>query len=243
VKRIAAILILSSLIFVSSTALSYASLIVIDNTGKVVWNVLSEKDGLALDIPRHSSIEVKKAAETTPPSSSVVSLERTDGKVSLLVSSDNETRELDVTGWRNNLVEIEERAEVQKLVIGIRDDKFTLSQKGVSAETTYPVSVDSERAQISLETPSGAKFISVFPIEAVESALRTNLMNRITEPKIEVFEKEQELQYSIQGEKVFSLFKTYDYSIPVTLFVSASTGEVLDLEAPGWFKYISFLFT
>ena len=242
-KRIAAILILASLIFVSSTAPSYASLIVIDNTGEVIWNVLSEEDSLALDIPRHSSIEVKKAAETTPPSSSVVSLERTDGKVSLLVSSDNETRELDVTGWRNNLVEIEERAEVQKLTIGIRDDKFTLSQKGVTAETTYPVSVDSERAQISLETPSGAKFISVFPIEAVESALRTNLMNRITEPKIEVFEKEQELQYSIQGEKVFSFFKTYDYSIPVTLFVSASTGEVLDLEAPGWFKYISFLFT
>jgi hypothetical protein len=220
---------------------SYASLVVIDDTGQIVWNVLSEEIS-SLDIPRHSYIEVKKAAEVTPASTSTITLKKKGDKVSLVVSGGGQERQLDVSNWQEDLVEIEERPEVQKLAIGVRGDKFTLNQKGVTAETPYPISVDSEKAEISLETPTGAKFVSVLPLEAVESALRTNLMSRITDHNVEMLEKESELQYSIQGEKVFNFFKMFDYSIPVNLFVSASTGKVLDLEAPGWFRFINFLF-
>ncbi len=240
-KKIILATIFGFLIFVSANSPLYAALVTIDKNGEIIWNVLSEEDSQEIDIPQHSSIEIKKAAEMTPAPSSVVTLSKTDQKISLVVSANNETKELDVSKEDVSLVEIEERANVQKLAIGIKDGKFTLKQKGVLAETEYPVNIDSKTANLSLITPSGQRFISIFPLQAVESALRTKLMSRLSGRALNLFERDRELQYSVQGEKVFDFFKMYDYPIPVTFFVSASTGEILGLDAPLWFKVIGYL--
>jgi len=241
-KQILALIIIS-LLFFSGPVSTYASLLVVEDNGEIIWNVLSEETSVDLGIPRHSYIEVKRAAETQPPQSSVVKLTRENDKVSLVVSSDSETRELDVTNWNETLVEIEERPETQRLTIGMKDNKFKLQQRGISALTDFPVSVDSKKAQLSVQTTTGEKFISIFPYQATEAALRTKIVNRLESTQIEIIEKESKLQYLIHAQKVFNFFDVYEYVIPITTYISASTGEVLGLEGPGWLKYISFLFT
>jgi len=242
VVKKAAILVLAIVFYFYSVSFSYASLLVIKSNGELTWNVLSEEDSSFLKAPSQSFIEVKKVAETNFPSSTKVSLIKEGDKFSLVALSGNEERKLDVSNWKDNLVEIEERPQIQKLVLGIREGKFTLSQGGVTAETSFSVSVDSEKARISVETPEGQRYVSILPVEAVEVALRTNLMNRISSENIEILERKNELLYSIRGEKVFDFFNVFDYSIPVTIFISASSGKVLDLEAPGWFRFIKFIF-
>ena len=81
-----------------------------------------------------------------------------------------------------------------------------------------------------------------FPLEAVEAVLRTKLITKAVNPKIEIVEKERELQYIISGEKVFNILGIYEYSIPITSYISASTGEILSVDSPTWFKYVKFLF-
>ncbi len=241
-KRILIVLIVSLLFLLSPNSI-FASLLVVGKDGQIIWNVLSEEDSVGLGIPKHSYIEVKKIEETKPPQSSVVKLMRENDKVSLVVTSGSETRELDVTNSNESLVEIEERPETQRLTIGMKDNKFKLQQRGISALTDFPVSVDSKSAQLSVQTASGEKFISIFPYQATEAALRTKIVNRLESPQIEIIERENKLQYLIRGQKVFNFFDMYEYTIPITTYISASTGEILSLDAPGWLKVINFFLT
>jgi hypothetical protein len=236
-------LLLSTFLFFITTSKVCASLLVIEKGGEVVWNVLADVDSLSLDIPRHSYIEVKEAAEVKPDANSMVSLTKSGEEISLIVSSEAETRELDVSGINDDLIEIEERAEVQKVVIGVTDNMFSLKQKGVVAVTSFPINIDSRSAELSVKTSSGDRFLSIFPFQAVEILLQSKLLNKITDNKVEIIEKEQELQYEIKGEKVLNFFDLVEYPIPVTSYISASTGEILTFEAPVWYKVVAYLFT
>jgi len=240
-KSLTASFIIGLFILLLSSSNANASLLVVKKNGEVTWNVLSEED-TALGIPTHSYLEVKKAGEVTPSSTSVITLSKKNDKISLFVDSGNEKRELDVTNWQEDLLEIEERAEVQKLKINLNEGKFSLEQKGIIAVTDYPLTIDSKSAELSLVTPSGERFVSIFPLEAVEAVLRTKLITKAVNPKIEIVEKERELQYIISGEKVFNILGIYEYSIPITSYISASTGEILSVDSPTWFKYVKFLF-
>ena len=232
--------VLALLVFPST---AFASLLVIDEGGQVVWKVLSEKDSIALEIPRHSFIEIKKAARKEADEGSRVNLTKTDDKISLVVTSNNETRELDVSGWENDLVEIEQRGEIQKIIVGVVDNKFSLEQKGIKALTDFPIEIDAKTAEFSVKTSTGNRFISVLPFEVVETLLRSKLLNKITNNEIQILEQERELQYVVSGEKVINVLGFFQYSVPVSASLSVSTGEILGIEAPIWYKAISFLFT
>ena len=238
-RAIPVIVILLELLSIKPT---FASLLVVKNEGEIVWNVLAEEDNLSLDVPKHSYLEVTKIAQVNPSESSLVVLKRQDGKISLSVDSGDEKKQLDVTNWKEDVIEVEERAEVKKLVIKIVDEKFRLEQNGISAITEFPVTIDSKSARLSIETSGGQTFLSIFPKEAVDSLLRAKFVNKIPDSNIELIEKDKELQYVIAGEKVFDILGLMEYSVPVTTFISASTGEILSIDSPTWFKYIKFLF-
>ena len=219
-----------------------ASLLAIGKDGKIVWNVLSEE--ASLEIPKHSYMEVKEVVEKKADEGSVVALVKGEnGKMNLTVTSLGGLRELDVTGYKSDLVEIEERAPIQKLSLKLEGDKIVLVQRGVRAKTDYAVSVDAKTAEIIVKTPSGSKYVSILPQEAVETILRTKIINRVASGEINIVEEERELLYKISGEKVVHLLNVYDYNIPVSANLSASTGEVLSIEAPIWYKLIVFLLT
>ena len=236
-------LIICAIMFFTSSGDVFASLLTIGENGEITWKVLSEQDSIALEIPTHSYIEIKKTSNEFVDKPSLVSLARADDKVSMVVSTGNEERELDVSSAQGELIEIEERPEVQKLTIGLESDLFTVKQKGITAKTKFPITVDTEKARLTLSTLSGDRFLAVLPNQVIQTLLRTKLLSRIDREKIEIVEEERELQYLVSGEKIINIYNLFEYSIPVSTKLSASTGEILSIEAPIWYKAVAYLIT
>lgn len=219
-----------------------AAFLVIDEKGSIVWKVLSYEDDYSLEIPRHSSLELKKVNEESNRSGeSVVNLLKEDGKVSLLVASDNETREVDVSGVSGELVVVEERADIQEIKVSVEEDKFSLEQKNIKAYTDFPVKIDSRTAELTLKTQSGERFLSILPAQAVETLIRSNVLSNVKDNKIEIVEEDNKLQYLVEGDKKLDFFEVFNYTVLVKSRVSASTGEILTIEAPVWYKVVAFL--
>lgn len=226
-----------------NTSSAGASILVIGDEGAITWNVLSF-DSSDLSIPERSSLEVKGLAKGKTDANSVVSLEKeTGGQISLTVASDNEKRKLDVSGIKEELIEVEERPTVERMTIGVYENSFSLMQKGIKALTEFPLSVNPKTAKIMIETPTGEKYLSILPYEAAETTLRTKWISKILNSQIKIIEEDREMQYQISGERVFNLLNIYEYSVPVEVRLSTSTGEVLSVKAPIWYKVIGFLLT
>lgn len=220
-----------------------AKLLSIQSDGEIVWSVLSSGVDVDLEIPKASYIEVKEAAKLKPAKDSTILLKKDGEKISMVVNSDDHERELDVTDWKESVIEIEERPELQKVSINVVDGRFAIRQKSVVAFTEYPISVDSKTAKLSVTTESGDRLISILPYNAVESLVRTKIITRIAEGGVDLVEEDRELTYKVYGEKLLNLFNIYEHPVQMNVAVSASTGEIVKIEAPIWYKAISFLFT
>src|SRR3989344_3480571 len=183
-------------------------------------------------------MEVKSVASNSGSNLSTISLTKLEDKISMEVSSGSETRNLELSNWEEDLVELEERPEVKNIKIGIVEDKFSIRQKRITALTDFPLTIDSESAKLTLATSTGDKYLSILPLDAVETLMKSKLMTNVKDNRIEIVEEESDLQYKIAGEKVFNLFDLYNYPVGVTSHVSASTGEILSVDGPTWFKVI-----
>lgn len=219
---------------------SYASFVVIEDSGEIVFNVLSEQDSIALG-SRESTVKARKVGDEEVQESTV-RLSRSGGEVKLTVIENGLERDMNVTKMEGDLIEIEERPEVQKIAIGVKDDKFSLEQNGVIALTSFPLKIDAERAVLSVTTSRGEEFLNIMPYEAVKIALRTRLLTKVPKTGVEITESEGLLKYKVEGTKVFDFFGIYQYSIPVTAFISTSTGEIVSIDSSTWFKYLKFLY-
>jgi hypothetical protein len=237
------ILVFAFAIFFISHNTIHASILKVERGGNIVWKVLSDEDSSTLEIPKRSSLEVKEVGKETPTPDAQILLKKSDQKISLVVTSQGSTKDLDVTNWKDDLVEIEERPGVQTVRIGLAGGKFSLEQNGITALTDYPINIDSKTSELSLTTSSGNRFISILPYQAVESVLRSRIVNKIEPGSLEILEEAQELQYKIFGGKVLNFFDIYKYSIPIRMNVSATTGEILFIEAPSWYKIFGSIFS
>ena len=225
------------------TPSAQASLVVIDKEGRVVINVLSAEESIELEIPSSEFFEIKNVVSETPEQDAKISLAKVDGKATLEVSSSSGNKSLDVTDYNKDVIEIEERPQVQKLTISVLGDKFIIGQRNVFAETDYQINIDASSARLTLETPSGLRFLSILPRQATDSVLRAKYINRIeSEKKLVIKEEGSDLTYEVFGDKVFNIFNLFEYGVPVSAKVSASTGEILSIEGPTWWKVINFLF-
>lgn len=234
-------LVLLLLFFLSATSVK-ASLVTIDEEGRVIINVLSAEESIELEIPRSEYLEIKDIAAVTPDPDAKITLAKADGKVKLNVSTSSGDKSLDVTNYKEEIVEIEERPEVERLVIGVSEGKFTIEQRGVVAETDFDINIDPASAGLTLETPSGFSYLSIFPRQAVNSVLRSKIINRIGgDSTLKIIETDSELSYEVAGDKVINLFNLIEYPVPVKVRVSASTGEILSIDQPTWLRIIRFL--
>lgn len=213
-----------------------ASFITIKKDGDIILNVLSKQSFVD-----QTSFEIKKIIQDTSNSGSLVGLEKKDDGFKLTVLSQGELKELNVNDSKS-LVEVEERPEVQRIVVGVRGGKISLEQEDVVALTEYPLQIDAKRAIITLTTANGDEFLYFLPKEVVEFVLRTKLINKIEEEKIEVGNFDGKLQYKISGEKIFKIANLFEYSVPIEIFVSGITGEITSVDSPSWFKILRFLF-
>ena len=242
--RLAVIFLVTLFFLVGLAKKAEASLLLINKEGKIILKVLSSQDTHGLEIPRREYLAIKAVASQTSDSDAKVSLSKLDGKVTLDVSSDLSQRSLDVTNYQEEIVEIEERPEVKRFTISLKDGKFIIDQDGISAETYFTINIDAKIAELTLETPSGFRYLSILPREAVETILRAKTIDRLKEgSKLLISEQNRELSYEIFGDRVIDVFNLVEYSIPVSSRVSASTGEILSVNEPTWLRILGFLFT
>jgi N-acetylmuramoyl-L-alanine amidase CwlA len=240
-KKLYIFFIFNFLFILSSTSVD-ASLLVLQKGGALEWKVLSASDENTLNIPKLQSLEVNRVGEVSPSNESIILLAKANEKFNLTVSADDTRKELDITGWKEDIVEIEERPEVQRVRISVQNGKFNLKQKGISAITEDQVTIDSKSAELSIKTASGNKFLSVLPYDAVQSVLKTKVITEISDYNIQILEENGTLAYKIAGNKVINFFNFYFYKIPVDSFVSASTGAILKIDSPTFYKYLNFWF-
>jgi len=238
-KVLVCLLLLVSFIFVSPVTID-AALLVVSEGGNVVWNVLSEDYSADLEIPESESIEVARVSGEDLDER--IKLQKEDGKVSLLTQSGSGEKKLDLDGIEEDVLEIEERPEVQKVVVSIVDGNFSFKQKGVSAVTEYPVNIDPRQAKVSLSTPTGEQYLSILPYDAYSIVVRSRLISEVTDNRSILIEEEEGLLYLFKGDKVFNLLNIYKHKIPVEMKLSASTGEIVAVDSPTWFKLIKFLY-
>jgi hypothetical protein len=238
IKKIVLASTLGLLFFLTSFRVSQAALITIDKNGQVILKVLSSEDQLALSIPERKEIEVSKVATEPALDNSSIALSKEDGKVYLKVGD----KQLDVTDWNEDLVEIEERVDSNRIEIAVKDGEFVIMQDGLSAKTSFPINVEPVENKLSVETASGETYLTVFPIEAAESALRSKYVTRLPDKEIGMSEKETGiLTYAVDGEREIEMLKFMDYAVPVTVYVSASTGEIVSVDQPTWLRVFGFL--
>jgi hypothetical protein len=221
---------------------SEASLLRIDNQGGLVWTVLGSEDLVGLNIPKTDELAIK-SVEAEGDLDSRVNLTKSGDKVELNVASQDGERTLDVSGLSGDLVEIEERPSVRTVRIGIRDGRFAIEQGGAVALTDYSINIDPKSAELSISTPSGKHYLAVLPLEAVETALRAKILNRLSETMNLGEESAGQVAYQLEGERVINLFNIINLNVPVKTSVSVATGEVLMVEQPTWLKILGFLFT
>lgn len=231
VKALSSFLLATFLFFFLATS-ARAAFVTVNDKGETVWNVLSAQDSLALGAASRGEISIKDSID----GSSTITLVNQDGKVYL-----NQT---DVTDYTDDLVQVEERGGVKEVLIGTDGDKFTIEQNGVRALTSSAINIRPQQNELSVTTSSGNVFLGVLPLEAAESALRSRFVSRISNKNLEITESDTGiLAYKIEGEKVINLLNFYEMPIPVTTQVSASTGEILSVDGPEWFKIFGFLFS
>ena len=231
--------VLSLVLALSSAAPAAASLVTVKGGGEVVFNVLADQDAIALDVKSTSELDVNSVAGDSKGDDSI--LVKKEGEKIVLNVGDSKM--MDVTTWGEDLIEIEERGETKKMNISLDGGNFVLTQSQISATTEFPINVDPKENSISVITPSGSTFLSILPAEAVETALRTRFITKLKEGRIRIEEEETgKLAYSISGEKELNIFNLLDFEVPVTTYISTTTGEVLKVDQPKWLSVAGFLF-
>jgi len=230
-KKVLATLLLAFVFLVFRADSAKAGLISITDEGKVMVKVLSAQSWELLTKENGGGVDVSKVQGVRMADPSV-SLEEKDGRYSMQILSEGTYRELDITGISQDVVEIEERPEVNPLTISLSEDGFDLKQGSFVVKTSLPIEIDAKTARLSLVTVSGKEFLSVLPVEAVESALRSGIVSRITNNSINMDDGGGVLSYRVQGEKVFDVFNIREYSFPVSVNVSAKNGHIVSIDSP-----------
>ncbi len=223
------------LFLLSSSLVCASSLVQIDSDGNMIVNVLSAQSQLALDLPAGGVLEVKKIANRTLEESQIV-LKKEGEKYNLYFG---ESSSLDITNWKESVVQIEEKEENKKAEVVLENGEFVLVQAGVKASIPFPIKISPRQKRFQVETPYGDKYLVVLPLEAALISLRSKSLSRLDETPLELIEENKDIVYRIFGKKTINIFNFYNLDTNVVTKVSASTGEVVAVEEPLWLKILS----
>lgn len=236
-KLFASFVLFITLLF-QAAGIASASLVTIYPNGNLGLKVLG------LSVEKSESLEIKELALGDESGATIAFSKNDEGKVSLNIVSDNANSQFDVTNYTDEIVEIEERKEASRVGIYQESGNFVLKQKDILAQTSYPLSINPKTAEITVTTPSGNRFLSILPYSAYETALKAKVISSLEkDAKMEIKEGDDGvLAYVIPGEKTLDFFKIIEYKVPIKASVSASTGEVVFVDAPSWYRILGFLF-
>lgn len=216
-----------------------SSLFKVNSDGSLTFNVLSSEDSLALGLPQKSSLEVKEVAGRTPDYQNIILKKEGSGKYSLYLGEKNA---LDITNWRDSVIEIEEKEETKKVDVLLSDGKFLLKQSDLLVSFDFSLKLRPKEKELLVETPFGDKLLFVMPYDAALITLRSRALSKVKKDEpFELVEENRDLVYQIKGSKTLDFFGFYKSDFPVVVKVSASTGEIVFVDEPWWLRLASFL--
>lgn len=221
-------------LFSFSTTSASASILTVNQEGIITPNVLGYDT---------ESLEVKSLAGLGSGSTGTITLESTNDKTQLTITNSRGERSLDVTDLDQNIIEVEESISPQKLTISEKDGRFYIAQGNVLASTSYAIKLNTNDNQFMLVAPSGHKFLTTLPMEAVEFLNSANIINRlVNDTSLSISEDDSgELVYVVIGEKVIKPLDLFEVVVPVTANVSATTGKVTKIDGPIWYRIFGLL--
>lgn len=221
-------------LFFASAKEADAAILTFSREGELYWNVLGLTDS------EDSALEIKKIGDDfSPNKNESVALVNESGKVYLSYGAAG--KKVDVTGYSGEIIEIEEADAPSRVLIEATESGFAISQRGIIAETSFPISINSPENKLSVETANGNKFLSVLPFEAVRLITKTNMISSVSDGGINLIEKEEgELAYEVNGQKFITLFKVFSFAVPIKVEVSAISGKVVHVDQPLWYSFVGF---
>lgn len=238
-----ALVLLTSIYFLSNVSVASASLVNVHYEGDVEWNVLPATDDFTSPKP-DSLLVTNIAPDNNQPKTAQVRLDNSEGKVTLTVNDGMQTKQADVTGYEAEIIEIEQQASPSKITILSSDGGFLIREDNVSAHTSFPITIDPEERRIVIETNSGKHFIGVLPSAALTQLVNSQVIDSLGEDNIVINQSETgELEYAVPGKKILGILNLFDYEVSVTAKVSAINGKIINVEQPVWLPIASFLFS
>lgn len=221
------------ILFVSFTSTTQAALVT-KSDNKLEVNVLGAQDSNVLQTVTASVEEIiNKISFDIQNNSLVLSYE----------DSSNSEQKIDLDNFEGEVVEIKKENDSESLYVLSKDNKVLLQQRGIVVATTYPIEIGNSLDNLTLQTNSGNRYLTILPYDAVSPLLKTNMIDELNnEGKVELIELDAgELAYYIQGEKNHNLFELVSLKADVNISVSALNGKILSVDQPTWSRILSFL--
>lgn len=180
-----------------------------------------------------------------------IKLEAEDDKIKVEVEDEDEEKE-------NPEMELEEELEIDtgtisgKLKIKGKDGKLFVVRNGVVAGTNFPLSIDLATNELIVTTPAGTKRVTVLPDSAVRNMILRGFITEVegggsreekgkesSSESGELLEANEEVKiitdengrlvYEIEGVRLEIFLGLFPVRIKKKLFVSAQTGELLQV--------------
>jgi hypothetical protein len=216
-----------------------ASIATIGKTGEVVLNVLSAQDN-GEGTSQMESLKVSKSSVEMGEADMPISLFRKDNKYLLNITGKNGEKSFDVTNYQDKILEIEERPSVKKISISLSGNQFVIEQAGIKARTYFQINVEPQNSKITILTPTGYKFLSMLPWDAVNILIRSKAITSLSSDKTVDISEDMNgnLFYTISGIKQIGIKDVYTYDAPVSAKISVVNGEILEVDQPIWLKLL-----
>lgn len=232
-------LVLLCVLFLTCYKRADASIVTIGKTGEVKVNVLAAENVSGTEDVE--SVKIAKSAIEMGEADMPVSLSRSNGKYMLSVAGKDGERNFDVSDYKDRILEIEERPSVKKIGISLSNNKFVIEQRGIRATTQYQINIEPKASRITVLTPTGYKFLTTLPSDALNILLKSKSISSLGENgTVEITEDYNgNLIYQVNGIKRVGIKDLYMHDVPVSAKLLAGNGQVLEVDQPVWLKILS----
>jgi hypothetical protein len=228
------------LVILNCTEEADASIVTVGKTGDVTINVLSAQDSNS-DVLLSESVKISKSSVDMGEADMPISLFRKDGKYMLNVTGKNGEKSFDVTDYQDEILEIEERPSVRRIAIGLSENQFVIEQGGIKAKTDYQINIEPQKSRITILTPTGYKFLTMMPQDAVDILLKSKSITSLEGGRTINISEDMNgnLFYQVNGIKRVGIKDIYLYDAPVSAKISVADGKILEIDQPIWLKILS----
>jgi hypothetical protein len=236
-KKLLLFLVLS-LLFFSTSQVQAASLFVVSKDGNVERNVLGDSTDINATVQKVS----QKVATAAIEGVKEIAIAEIENKTQVKIITDKESQEQTVPTALTELVEMEGDHLSDKVSVTKTDEGFGISDKGITANTSFNVSIKPKEHDVFVESSLGSTKLSVLPSEAVKNVVSSGAINVLPADGIISLQSDgDKLNYLVKGERIVQIFHIAKVVVPVSSSVSADTGKVTIVDQPQWLSLFGFL--